>query len=146
MKIMLNKHSATRTVVEHAADRSPVFRSFKTLIKSITRDDFPAIGLQKSIHNEFTWMKNEGILRLSPTKEGVLKYFIACYPATIGNAAPTASVGKGFLYNGMLDESTTLWPDVHNIISTCKSKSISKDQELLVHKKTRLLYSECPNR
>mmetsp|Transcript_22410 Transcript_22410/g.25830 ORF Transcript_22410/g.25830 Transcript_22410/m.25830 type:complete len:192 (-) Transcript_22410:151-726(-) len=73
--------------------------------------ELTAFGLVDEINAIFLDLKHRGILLLKHNKESALKDFISAYPSMIGRAAPTSSVAKGFLSNGMLDKRTMFWPD-----------------------------------
>ena len=76
-RICTCKHSAARTAVKQALDCCLVFRSTKAIIKSITKEDLPHLGLQRLVSNEFKELDRAGILKLTPKKLAALTDFLS---------------------------------------------------------------------
>ena len=102
-KIVSCKHSASRTSVEQACDTCPVFRSIKSISKSVTHANLPAFGLRSSLGCEFSKLKEQGTLNLKSIKESALLDFLSCYPSIISKAAPTEAVACVFIDDDMID-------------------------------------------
>ena len=142
LKISSNKHSASRTAVEQPCDISPCFRSFRKLANGTSRDDVPAVGLQKKVKIKFAELKQKGILDLSEKKESALLDFLGSYPSIVSRACPTESIARGFLLNGMVDADSKANPDIAMILKTCKDKRKMQTHQALIEDKFGELYSE----
>ena len=142
MKIITNKHSASRTAVEQPCDLCPCFMSFRQISKSITRSDIPAVGLQKKIKDKFLELSEKEELELAPLKQKALIDFLGCYPSIVSRACPTDSVARGFLLNGMIDKGSLAWPDIGAMLQTCKNKPRMNAHQGIIESKFSILYEE----
>jgi len=121
LKIVSNKHNASRTAVEQPCDLSLCFMSFRKLANGTTRDDVPAVVLQLKVKNNFAELKVAGTLDLGEKKESALVDFLGTYPSIVSRACSTESVARGFLLNGMVDKSSLLSrtsPRLFNLVRT----------------------------
>ena len=141
-KIITCKHSASRTSVEQACDRCPVFRSLKKISRSITNESVPHLGLKGLISRSLTREQKDCRLKLPTTKYNALVDFLSCYPTILSRAAPHDSTGAGFVSNGMLDDLTYCYPDLYKILQTCKTFKYTNEMEELVRSNFAELYEE----
>ena len=107
--------------VEQACDVCPVFRLFKAIAKTVTKDNLPSFGLPGKLSKYFFSWKHDGRLCLKPTKETVLKEFLACFPSIASRVAPTEAIASGFLDNVMIDYQSYCYLDFQRIMQTCKT-------------------------
>ena len=142
MKVITNKHSASRTAVEQPCDRGPCFRSFRKISNRVTRDDIPATGLQAKVHSKFIDLHKNGILMLAPLKSGALIDFIGSYPTIVSKACPTSSVADGFITNGMIDRNSLAYPDIAKILSTCKNSKLMSTHQFVIKRNFTEMYEE----
>ena len=115
LKITVNKHSATRTGVEQAADCGPNFKLMKRLLKSLStpHQESNPIALQlNNIFNELESDSNENtnILRLKAHKKKSLLSTLPVLPIATCVAYTADNVKTGFIYNGQIDETNNSVP------------------------------------
>ena len=72
MKIITNKHSASRTAVDQACDMAPCFCSINTLVKSHTFNTMPVHLLRDRIRTILEHLKEEGKVNLKSIQQNTL--------------------------------------------------------------------------
>ena len=141
-KISTCKHSAARTAVEQAADCCPIFCSIKTVLKSITKEDAPHLGLQRILVNELRRLENRGVLKLAPKKLSSLVEFLFCYPTILSKAAPYNAATAGFIDNDMINSKSYSDPDLDSLVKTCKTVKFTTQILGTIGKKFTSIYEE----
>ena len=120
-KIITCKHSASRTSVEQACDCCRIFRSIKSISKTITREDSPHLGLQRIVMLQFKRLDIDGVLKLASKNPSSLIDFLSSFPTILLKASPYDAATAGFVNNGMIDNQTYTNTDLHSIVKTCKT-------------------------
>ena len=139
-RIITCKHNTRRAVIEQSCGTGTgtgtgtIFISNNAISKSITKNNSPHMGLKQIMYNLFKKFDQNGSLCLSSTKKGSLIDFLLCYPNIISKAISHNSITSGFVDNGMIYCGSYMYPDLHRIFNTCKSKHYIKPCERVVKK------------
>jgi len=135
-KIVSNKHAAATSGVQQPCDLASTHKSQRALIQSFMASDFMTmnneIGL-RWIDEAFELAWSEHGLELGGNKRSLMREFLICLPEVMVRAFAKASVMKGFVLSGMLDEEQKRWPDFNAILGT-SSRELTMDEYDLIER------------
>ena len=74
-----------------------------------------------------------------PTRKAMIDHILSC-PEIYGKSMQPKTTNKGYVENGMEDEETHTYPDVHKMLKTCKLQDFKQDYENLLFDNFSELY------
>ena len=142
LKITCNKHSASRTAVEQAADCGAMFKELKRLAKNTDNQHTCNNSVYDFIANALVNMEScrddqvSKVLKLQAHKKKALLSTVSKLPIITSRAYSDAVIKKAFVLNGQLDISHKLVPSLTNLLSTYRgnieSTCLMKKDELIL--------------
>ena len=122
------------------ADIERQFNVIKVANKTTTSINLPTgFGLKGFLEDIFDTYKASGKLKLTlPARKAIIDHLVTC-PEIYGKGMQPKTTTKGFIVNGMIDDITHTYPDIIQMLQTCKSK-ITQQQEDLVFEHFSQLY------
>ena len=141
MKVSANKHASSSSTIAQSADIGRQFAITKSENKTTTSVNIPrGFGLKGIIEEEFNTLAAKGVLILKlPARKAILDHIVSC-PEIFGKSMSPKTTKKGFVKNGMIDEITHLYPDIHMMLKTCKQE-VKQEQVDKVYTNFPELYS-----
>ena len=125
--LTLCKHSERRTAAEQYADLTRVFKSIKSVSKTITAKNLPMGGFKKKVHDQLMEVDKKGDLSFSRDKRNCILNFIVCLPEILLRCVSTGGIMQGFVEGGAVDKETHTWPDFNKILAGCRRKVTLKE-------------------
>ena len=140
LKITCNKHSASRTAVEQAADCGAMFK----VVKRVNNDtELPHASNNSLYHQlqqtllsmESQTELNTKVLRLLSHKKKEISITVAKLPIAAASAYTDKIIKKAFILNGQLDMTHKLVPSLNNLLNTYRgdiqNTSLTSGDELI---------------
>jgi len=127
-KIIRNKHSPKRSGSEAACDLMNSFKSIKTVTKILTMNHDPDTIMSSNVNEAIT---KDTRLNLKKSKQKILCDFCGCTPEIMVRSNTQRAIRKGFIENGMIDESLKLCPSFTNMMKTMPKKLGEKTIEIM---------------
>ena len=128
-KIIANKHSASRTGVEQAADTSKVFHMLENLEDTYTVSDLTVdrCPMKKNCSAGICEITRRAKIGFKANKKKSLIYFVASIPLMVRKAATRDNIQHRFIANGLVDETYKRYPDLNKILATCRKNPKTDD-------------------
>ena len=79
-----------------------------------------------------------------PARKAMIDHIVFC-PEIYGKAMQPKTIKKGYVENGMEDEETHTYPDVHKMLKTCKIQDFKQEYENLLFDNLYELYQTMKN-
>ena len=134
------KHASSTSATTQPCDIQSGFMTSQALNKIVTCADLPNSGYKGSIISIFQIAENEKKLSLKATQREAIVDHLVCFPSIVTRSHPIDGVMQGFITNGMLDKKTKNWPDMNEMLGTCRRK-LTTDEVDLVKKHFKYLYN-----
>ena len=117
------------------ADVGRQFAIMKSLNKTMSSTHLPSgFGLKGQIEFELDRLNAQGVLMLKlPARKAIIDHVVTCADI-YGKAMHPKTTQKRFIKNGMLDEITLTYPDIYEMLKTCKLQDFKQEYEDLVFK------------
>lgn len=129
----VNKHSASRSVVEQPMDLMTIFKQVNKLVRKLTSKGRSSI-FKDHIKAAFDEADSSGKISLPAEKSKCIIDFIICLPEILSTTVTSSRVVSGFVWNGMIDEESLHWPDFNKILATCRRDLSEKEVNFIRHK------------
>ena len=121
LKVMACKPASSTSCIKKIADIGRQFEVMKSESKKTTAINIPSGYVLKGQQEyEIDCLYASGTLMLKlPARKAMIDHIVSC-PEIYGKAMNPKSTNKGYVENGMEDEETHTYPDVHKMLKTCK--------------------------
>ena len=130
MKITTNKHSASRTGVEQAADAGCMFKCTKQQIPKTNTPHVSNNGVYFALEKEINALINNSrdatgrVLNLLKHKKKAILMTVSKLPIAAARAYSSENICKAFMRNGQVDIEMKLVPNLANIFHTYRGSQI----------------------
>ena len=143
LKIMSCKHASSSSAIQAMADIGRQFAVIKSESKKITAINIPSgYGLKGGFEYQLDRLQASGILKLKlPARKALVDHIVSC-PEILGKGMLPKTTKKGFVKNGIVDETTHTYPDVYEMLKTCKLKDFKQEYENLLFDNFSELYQK----
>ena len=120
LKVMACKHASSKYYIQQMADIGRHFAVMKSESKKVTEINIPSgYGLKGQLEYEIYCLYVSGTLMLKlPARKAMIVHIVSC-PEIYGKTMQPKTTKKGYVENGMEDEETHTYPDVHKMFNTC---------------------------
>jgi hypothetical protein len=127
-KALVNKHNASGTEKEQAADLEKGFSIFKKLSKTATLEHVPPTQHQLKFNIMQVFLKYSNHLQLG--KEAAIVDYLAKQQLILSRACVRENIIAGYVANGFIDVTCRTLPVFQKIVSTCKKITTVDDFKL----------------
>ena len=124
LKIITCKHSASRTVVEQAADVGPMFKMMKQAVKKMPPTTSASSPLFIRLTDILTKLEtrqssdSNRIVVLPLHKKNAIIVGLSKLPSAMENAFSSSIIKSAFRDNGQLDDVNEVLPSMKNLLGT----------------------------
>ena len=141
LKIMACKHASITSAIQQMADIGRQFAIIKSESKTVTAINIPSgYGLKGNLEYKLDLLYASGELMLKlPARKAIIDHIVSC-PEIYGKAMQPKTTKKGFVENGMEDDKTHTYPDIHKMLKTCKLQDFKQEYENLLFANFSQLY------